>query len=153
FVYSAGTPGYTFGPTCALRSISTGEEMLPSSSSRLRSLMASSCGRLNWRGRTLGGGASEVRGDDALILAHDLGRAVGDHATELEHDHAVADTQHQPHVVVDQQRRLTAIRELTQGTAELLALPGVEPGRGLIQAQQTRFSCQGARHSDQLARP
>ena len=39
FVYSAGTPGYTFGPACELRSSPAGLSTSSSRSCRLRSLM------------------------------------------------------------------------------------------------------------------
>ena len=85
------------------------------------------CGR--WiRGRGKLVAASEVGGDDPRAAAHILRRTVGDHASELQHHHAVADIQHEPHVVVDQQRGLPLVGQSAQAPAEVLTLPGVEAG-------------------------
>src|SRR5690349_16896665 len=82
---------------------------------------------------------AEVGGDDARVLAHDVRQAFGDHLAELEHDHAVADAQHQPHVVLDQQHRLALIGQGAQPGAEFGAFPRVQAGGGLVQAQQPGF--------------
>jgi hypothetical protein len=68
--------------------------------------------------RGLGVAFAEVGGDDPRIAAHLLGCAVGDHAPELEHDHAVADAQPEPHVVIDQQRGLAAVGQRAQALPE-----------------------------------
>jgi hypothetical protein len=66
--------------------------------------------------------ATEVRGYDPRIAADLLRRAVGDDAPELEHDHAVADCQDQPHVVIDQQRGLAAVSQRAQAPPKLLSI-------------------------------
>ena len=95
--------------------------------------------------------AAEVCGDHALVLSDDLGRAVGDHAAELEHDHPVADAEHEPHVVVDQQRRLARVGEGAQRETEFLALARVESGGGLVEAQQPRPAGERAGDAHELA--
>ena len=78
-------------------------------------------------------------------------RAFGYHLAELEHDHAVADAQHHPHVVFDQQHRLTPVGQAAQPSAEFLALPRIQARGGLVQAQQPGFRGQRAGDADQLA--
>ena len=78
----------------------------------------------------------EVGGDHLGVGAHVARRADRDHLAELEHDDAIADPEHEPHVVIDQQDRRAAIHDLAQVSAEPDRLPGVEPGGRLVEAQQ-----------------
>src|SRR6185312_17371144 len=57
------------------------------------------------------GGTAEVGTDHPRVVANDVGGAAGDHLAELQHDHLVADPEHEPHVVVDQQHRLPVVGE------------------------------------------
>ena len=61
-------------------------------------------------------------------------RALRDDLAELEHEDVVADAEHEPHVVVDEQHRRPASTICAQLPAERLALGGVEPGRRLVEA-------------------
>ena len=85
------------------------------------------------------------------IAADDLRRAARDHLAELEHDHLVADPEHEAHVVVDEQHRLAAVHERAQPPAELLALACVETGRRLVEAHDARLRDERARDADELA--
>ena len=58
--------------------------------------------------------------------------------------------EHQPHVVIDQERRGAGIRDLPQLPAELAALVGVEAGRRLVEAEETRPHRDRAGHADEL---
>ena len=94
---------------------------------------------------------TEIGGDDAGIASHLPRRVVGDDVPELQHDHPVADAQHEPHVVLDQQHGLPLIGQRAQALAKLRALRRVQAGGGLIQAQQARPGGERAGDSDQLA--
>src|SRR5262249_13248493 len=49
--------------------------------------------------------AAEIRFDHARVAANGRGRALGDLLAEVQHGHAVRDTHHDRHVVLDQQQR------------------------------------------------
>ena len=57
---------------------------------------------------------------------------------------------HEPHVVVDQQRRGARVRDLPEPLAEVLALARVEAGRGLVEAEEPRLHRDRPRHADEL---
>ena len=114
----------------------------PPASSALRT--GSRLGRL--RGRR----AAEVRLDDLGIAANLVRRPGRDHLAELEHDDAVADRHHQPHVVIDQERCRARVRDASQPLPEILALAGIEPGRGLVEAEQAGSHRDCPRHADEL---
>src|SRR5581483_9906009 len=83
-------------------------------------------------GCQLGRRAAEIGGDHLRVAADGLRRAAGDYLSELEHDHFVADPEHEAHVVVDEQHRLAGVDEAAQSSAELTALLCVQSGRGLV---------------------
>jgi hypothetical protein len=79
--------------------------------------------------------------------------ALRDHSPEVDHYDAVADTQHQPHVMVDEQDTDTVAGQRAQAAAERQALVGVQSGGGLVHEDQTRALSQRAGHPDELALP
>ena len=99
----------------------------------------------------LGGRAAEVGLDHARVAADDFGRPVRDHLAELEHDHVVGDPEHEPHVVIDQEHRRARVDDLAQVPPELLALPRVEAGGRLVEAEEPRLRCERASDPDELA--
>src|SRR6478672_880683 len=96
---------------------------------------------------------AEVSRDHVGVPSHDVGYVVGNHLSELEHHDPVADAQHKPHVVVDQQRRLPLVGKLAQPCSELLALVRVKPGSRLIETHKSRAARQRACDADKLALP
>ena len=81
---------------------------------------------------------AEVRADHLRIAADGLRRPVRDDLAELEHDDVVGDGQDEAHVVIDEQRRRALVDGLAQMAAERFALERVEPGGGLVEAEQPR---------------
>src|SRR5215213_1088535 len=98
-------------------------------------------------GRRRGGGDGAAAGDGAFvdaqvardhvrIVAHGHGTAFGDHTTDLEAVHAVADAHDERHVVLDDQHRGTELAaNLLDQRAERLRLTLRDPSRGLVEAQ------------------
>src|ERR1041384_8292986 len=43
----------------------------------------------------------EIRGDHGVVVAHLLGRSLGEVLAEVQHVHVIADVHHQAHVVLD----------------------------------------------------
>ena len=83
---------------------------------------------------------AEIGADDALVLAHDVGRPVGDLAAVVEHHHAVGDVHHYPHIVLDQgDRGAEFVIHVQNEAAHVLLLFGVHPGHRLVEQQQRRL--------------
>src|SRR6476659_5081293 len=95
---------------------------------------------------------SQVGLDDARVLA-DLRRGPGgDRSSEVEDHQVVADAQHEPHVVVDEEHgHAMRLRQGPKATPELEALLGVEPGSWLIEQDEPRLPSEGAADPDELA--
>ena len=80
-----------------------------------------------------------------------LGVPTGDHLAELQHDDAVADAEHEAHVVVDQQDRRASVDDLAQVAAEGDRLLRVEAGGRFVEAQQLGACGQRPGDGDELA--
>src|SRR4051812_18431956 len=88
----------------------------------------------------------EIGGDDALVVAYRLGRAVRDLDAVIEHDHVVGDLHHHRHVVLDEEDRDAVL--LANGQKQLVQLQAfarVEAGGRLVEAKQRWVRAHGAR--------
>src|SRR5438067_5097022 len=95
--------------------------------------------------RELLGIRPEVGLDHRRVVLHLARRAARDPAAEVEHVHAVGDTHHQLHVVLDQQdRQLEVLAHPADQRAELSDLLVVQASRRLVQEQQPRPRCERA---------
>ena len=111
-----------------------------------------------WRatsGGAAGGGAgaldrplvgAEVRGDDPGVVAHLVGRALGDDRAGLEAVDAVADRHHERHVVLDdEQRRAELGLDAGDERGERLGLALGDAGGGLVEADDPGLEGEDAR--------
>src|SRR5258705_2761930 len=88
----------------------------------------------------------EIGVEHGLVLAHLLGRAVGDLAPVVEHDHAVGDVHHHAHVVLDERHGGPELAvDVEDEAAHVLLLLDVHAGHGLVQQQELRLGGQGPR--------
>ena len=79
---------------------------------------------------------AEVAGDHLRVVAHGHGIAFGDHATDLEAVHAIADAHDERHVVLDHQHRRTELpADLLDQRTECLGLALRDAGGRLVEAQ------------------
>src|SRR5690606_35374246 len=85
---------------------------------------------------------SEILVDDTLVLRHFGCCALGDLVTELEHDDAISDREHERHVVLYEQDRGAALTQRGEKAAQGQGLLGVEPCGWLIEQQCLRTSHQ-----------
>src|SRR5207248_1347608 len=89
---------------------------------------------------------SEIGVEHRLVLAHLVGRAVGDLAPVVQHDHAVGDVHDHAHVVLDERdRRAELAVDVEDEAAHVLFLLDVHAGHGLVEEQQLRLGGQRAR--------
>ena len=96
---------------------------------------------------------AEIGADHLRLVAHLLGRAVGDLQAELQRHHLVGDAHHQVHVMLDQQdAELELLADAPQQLRQLIHLAVIEPARRLVQHQQLRLADQRARQLDALLR-
>src|SRR5688500_6240358 len=65
---------------------------------------------------------AEVRSDDPRVAANLIGSALRDLTAELDHVHAIADPEHEVHVMIDQQTPDAGGRDLAQLVAERTTL-------------------------------
>src|SRR5919108_1790673 len=85
----------------------------------------------------------EVGVEHGLVLAHLLGRAVGDLAPVVEHDHAVGDVHDHAHVVLDERHGGAELGvDVEDEAAHVFLLLDVHAGHGLVQQQQLRLGRQ-----------
>src|ERR1700742_5205948 len=87
---------------------------------------------------------AEIGLDDLRIALNVRRRALGDFLAEVEHRDAVADSHHQPHVVLDQQNRDAAALERSDGVEKRHALRHVHAGRRLVEQKHGRLGGQRA---------
>ena len=99
------------------------------------------------------GRRAQVGTDDGRIAAHLVRGAGRDHPTEIENDDAVADSEHQIHVVVDEQHRDPAVTGRPPPLPEPLAFQRIESGRRFVEQRHPRSAGQHPRHRDQLPLP
>jgi len=95
--------------------------------------------RVENRRSELGSRTTEIGGDHLLFAPHDIGRAARDRLAELQHDHLVADSEHEAHVVIDKEHRLTGVNEAAQPLTELRAFARVETCGRLVQTDDPRL--------------
>src|SRR5687768_3496636 len=88
---------------------------------------------------------SQVGLDDLRVLLHLGRRAFGDLLAVVEHQHAVADVHHQPHVVLDQQQRDAVVADAPDQLAERNALRGVHARGRLVQGEELGLGGEGPR--------
>ncbi len=75
-----------------------------------------------------------------------FGRPVGDLLAVIEDDDVVGDAHHHAHVVLDEQNGdVVLLADRIEELVEPLALAGVEPGGGLVEAEQERLRAHGPR--------
>src|SRR5499427_3056264 len=91
-------------------------------------------------------------GVDHLLVALDfLGRAVGDPAPVVEHDHAIGKIHHHAHVVLDQRDRgAELVVDVENVARHVLLLLEVHAGHRLVQQQEVRLHCERAPELDAL---
>ena len=90
-------------------------------------------------------GDAEIGGDHLGVVAHRVGRAVGDLDAVVEHDDVVGNLHHHRHVVLDQQDRdVVFVADGEQELVELGALARIEAGGRLVEAEQHRIGAHGA---------
>ena len=95
---------------------------------------------------------AEIGQQHPRIVQHLAGRAFGDHLAGIEHDGAVAEAPHQPHVVLDQQDRQAALAaQCEHQVREVLDLAFVEAGDRLVEQQVARAHQDHAAELEQLA--
>src|SRR5215211_5224751 len=82
---------------------------------------------------------SQVGGDHLRVVTHFGGRTLGDLLSELQHHDAVGNAHDQPHVVLDEQDGDAPVAYRPDELEHRLLLRRVEPGGGLVQAQQRRL--------------
>src|SRR5882672_1825365 len=89
---------------------------------------------------------SEIGVEHRLVLAHLLGRAVGDLAAVVQHDHAVGDVHDHAHVVLDERHRRAELAvHVEDEAAHVLFLLDVHAGHGLVEQQELRLGGQRPR--------
>src|SRR5271169_476183 len=77
---------------------------------------------------------AEIGGDDFGARADLVRRAVGDLAAVIEHDDAVGDVHHDPHVVLDQcDRRAELVVDVEDEAAHVLLLLDIHPRHRLVE--------------------
>ncbi len=77
---------------------------------------------------------------------------MGDRVAEVQHHHAIADAEHQAHVVIDEEHGdAVLVGQRAQAMPERDALIGVEPGGRLVHQNQTRLLRQRAADAHELA--
>src|SRR5437899_4900526 len=83
---------------------------------------------------------AQVGVEDGLVLAHFVGRSVGDLAPVVQDDHAVRDVHHHAHVVLDQRDRGPELAvDVEDEAAHVFLLLDVHPRHRLVQQQQRRL--------------
>src|SRR5262245_56965559 len=94
---------------------------------------------------------AEVGADHLGVVAHVVGRAVADLLAVVEHDHAVGDVHHHPHVVLDQHDRgAELVVDVEHEAAHVLLLLDVHARHRLVEQQHLRFHRQRASEVDAL---
>src|SRR5262245_45292875 len=97
---------------------------------------------------------AQIGVDDGLIGLDSLGRAIGDFAAVVEHDHPVGDIHYHAHIVFDERDGGAILAVHLQDEARhVLLLLKVHPRHRLIQEQQLRFHGKGAAKLDALLQP
>src|SRR5712671_1427016 len=90
-------------------------------------------------------GRAQIRFDHFRIALHFGRHPFGDGLAVVEHQHAIADVHHQPHVVLDQQHRHTARAHGLDKLPECEGLRHVHARSGLVERQQLRLGCKRPR--------
>src|SRR6266446_206676 len=92
---------------------------------------------------------SEISFDDAAIVAHGLGRSVGDRASRAEHGDLIADIHHQADDVLDEdQRHALLIADAPQQRVELGDPVDAQSDGRLVEEHDLRLADQRARNLD-----
>src|SRR5215467_9810693 len=99
-------------------------------------------------------GDPEVGVHHRLILAHDLGRAVGDLPAVVEHDHAIGNVHDHAHVVLDQRDGgAELVVHVEDEAGHVLLLLHVHPRHGLVEEEEMRLGGQRPRQLHPLLEP
>src|SRR5262247_614575 len=92
---------------------------------------------------------SEVRADHVGVRLYGHWRALGDHRAVVEHDHGVAESHHDSHVVLDQKHGDATITDGPDEPTDHVLLSAGHAGRRLVEKQDRRSSGQCHRQLDQ----
>ncbi len=80
----------------------------------------------------------------AMVVAHGIERAFGQHLALGHDDHWIAEMGDEAHVVLDQQHRDAASWQLEQPLADLVLQGRIDAGRRLVEQHQLGLGHQGA---------
>src|SRR5437879_1878305 len=123
-------------------------------SAKKRGLLAMSANGATSPASTSVMGHAQVGVEHRLVLAHLLGRAVGDLAPVVEHDHAVGDVHDHAHVVLDQRdSRVELVVDVEDEAAHVFLLLDVHAGHRLVEQQELGLGGERAPELHALLQP
>src|SRR5713226_1819439 len=97
---------------------------------------------------------AEIGVDHRLVGLHLVGRAVGDLDAVVEHQHAIGQIHHHPHVVLDQRNRgAVVVADVEDEARHVLLLLEVHAGHRLVEQQEVGLHRESAAELDPLLQP
>src|SRR5215831_7197326 len=119
---------------------------------RFPAMSAKGATRTAWSSSIMG--HAQVGVHHRLILAHDLGRAVGDLPAVIEHDHAIGNIHDHAHIVLDQRDGgAELVVHVEDEAGHVLLLLHVHPRHGLVEEEEVRLGGQRPRQLHSLLEP